>query len=67
MALHRASGQWQLGLLLTLVTALCWATLPIALKLVLEVLDPITLTWFRFLVAALVTGAWLSARGRLGG
>ncbi|MFC3815435.1 DMT family transporter [Lysobacter sp. GCM10012299] len=67
MTLHRASGQWRLGLLLTLVTALCWATLPIALKLVLEVLDPITLTWFRFLVAALVTGAWLGWRGKLGG
>ncbi|UNK48346.1 DMT family transporter [Lysobacter sp. S4-A87] len=67
MSLHRASGQWRLGLLLTLVTALCWATLPIALKLVLEVLDPITLTWFRFLVAALVTGAWLGWRGKLGG
>lgn len=67
MTLHRASGQWRLGLLLTLVTALCWATLPVALKLVLEVLDPITLTWFRFLVAAVVTGAWLGARGKLGG
>ena len=67
MTLHRASGQWRLGLLLTLITAACWATLPIALKLVLEVLDPITLTWFRFLVAAVLTGAWLAARGKLGG
>lgn len=67
MNLHRASGHWRLGLLLTLITAACWATLPVALKLVLQELDPITLTWFRFLVAALVTGAWLGARGRLGG
>ncbi|MFC3550778.1 DMT family transporter [Lysobacter cavernae] len=67
MTLHRASGHWRLGLLLTVITALCWATLPIALKLVLEVLDPITLTWFRFLVAAAFTAAWLGARGRLGG
>jgi len=67
MNLHRASGQWRLGLTLTLITAACWATLPIALKLVLQSLDPITLTWFRFLVAALVTGAWLGFRGRLGG
>jgi drug/metabolite transporter (DMT)-like permease len=66
-SLHRASGQWRLGLLLSLATAACWATLPIALKLVLEVLDPLTLTWFRFLVAALCTGAWLAARGRLRG
>jgi drug/metabolite transporter (DMT)-like permease len=67
MNLHRASGHWRLGLVLTLITAACWATLPVALKLVLQELDPITLTWFRFLVAALVTGGWLAARGRLGG
>lgn len=66
-SLHQASGQWRFGLLLSLATAACWATLPIALKLVLDVLDPITLTWFRFLVAALLTGAWLAARGGLRG
>jgi drug/metabolite transporter (DMT)-like permease len=66
MPLHRASGQWKLGLLLALTTAACWATLPIALKVSLETLDPITLTWFRFLVAAGLMGAWLAARGRLG-
>lgn len=67
MTLHRASGQWRLGLLLTLFTALCWATLPIVLKIVLVVLDPITLTWFRFVVAAAFTAAWLRFRGGLRG
>jgi drug/metabolite transporter (DMT)-like permease len=67
MALHQASGRTSLGLALSALTAACWATLPIALKLTLEVLDPITLTWFRFLVAALLTGAWLAARGQLSG
>src|SRR5688572_29345286 len=66
MALHQASGRWKLGLALALLTAACWATLPIALKVSLEVLDPLTLTWFRFLVAAVLMGAWLAARGRLG-
>jgi drug/metabolite transporter (DMT)-like permease len=66
MSLHQASGRWKLGLGLALLTAACWATLPIALKVSLEVLDPLTLTWFRFLVAALLMGAWLAARGRLG-
>jgi len=61
--LHRASGRWRLGLSLTLLTALCWATLPIALKITLEQLDPITLTWFRFAVAALGVGGWLALRG----
>lgn len=67
MALHQASGRASLGFALSALTAACWATLPVALKLTLAVLDPITLTWFRFLVAALLTGAWLALRGRLGG
>jgi drug/metabolite transporter (DMT)-like permease len=65
MALHQASGRWKFGLMLALLTAACWATLPIALKVSLEVLDPLTLTWFRFLVSAVLMGAWLAARGRL--
>ena len=65
MALHQASGRWQLGLLLALVTAACWATLPVALKITLEQLDPITLTWFRFVIASGVLLAWLGARGGL--
>lgn len=67
MSRHQASGRTSLGLALSALTAACWATLPIALKLTLEVLDPITLTWFRFLVAALLTGAWLGLRGGLRG
>lgn len=67
MSLHRASGRWKLGLALTVFTALCWATLPIVLKIVLNVLDPITLTWFRFVVAALVTAGWMRWRGQLHG
>ena len=65
--LHRASGRSRLGLALSLVTALCWATLPVALKVTLQALDPLTLTWFRFLVAAVLTAGWLALRGRTGG
>src|SRR6187549_3394765 len=67
MALHQASGRWRLGLSMALLTALSWATLPVALKITLEQLDPYTLTWFRFLVAALLMLAWLGARGGFGG
>lgn len=67
MALHQASGRWRLGLGLSASTALLWATLPIALKLALEQVDTLTLTWFRFLVAGVLTGAWLAWRGRLDG
>jgi drug/metabolite transporter (DMT)-like permease len=49
--------------LLAVLAASFWATLPIALKVALEVLDPWTLTWFRFLVAALLMSAWLAWRG----
>ena len=67
MALHQTSGRWKLGLLLALITAACWATLPVALKITLEQLDPYTLTWFRFVIAAGVMFAWLAARGGLAG
>src|SRR4249919_1380642 len=67
MALHQASGRWKLGLAMALLTAVSWATLPVALKITLEQLDPYTLTWFRFLFAAACMGAWLGARGGFAG
>ena len=67
MALHQASGRWKLGLAMALLTALSWATLPVALKITLEQLDPYTLTWFRFLVAAALMLAWLGTRQGFGG
>jgi len=63
--LHQASGRWKLGLLLALVTAACWATLPVALKMSLSVLDPMTLTWFRFAFAAVFMGLWLLGKRRM--
>ncbi len=62
MALHISSGRWKLGLLLALATASMWATLPVALKIALEQVDPYTLTWFRFVIAFAVIGGWLSMR-----
>ncbi len=64
MTLHVASGRWKLGLLLALLTAALWATLPVALKVALVAVDPWTLTWFRFLFAALGLGAFLAWRGQ---
>jgi len=66
MALHQASGRWRLGLAMALLTALSWATLPVALKITLEQLDPYTLTWFRFLVAAACMLAWIGMREGFG-
>jgi drug/metabolite transporter (DMT)-like permease len=50
---------------LALVTAFCWATLPLVLKMTLRVMDPITLTWFRLLFAAVFMFFWLSAKKQL--
>jgi drug/metabolite transporter (DMT)-like permease len=67
MTLHRTSGRWQLGLGLSAATAALWATLPLALKLSVQQVDAITLTWFRFVAAAIATGLWLGWRGQLRG
>lgn len=53
------------GFILSLVTALMWGVLPIALKLALERLDPYTITWWRLMSAALLLGAVLTWQGRL--
>jgi len=66
MALHQASGRTRLGLSLALSTAALWATLPIALKVTLEELDPYTLTWFRFVFAFVVLSIWVGARRGFG-
>lgn len=65
MTLHTPSGRWRLGLLLAFVTAAFWSTLPVALKIALEQLDPWTLTWARFAFAAAVVIGWLAWRGAL--
>lgn len=66
MAMHTTSGRWQLGMTLAMVTALFWATLPITLKIALESLDAWTITWVRFVSAALALLAWLSWKRSLG-
>lgn len=48
-------NNWKLGLSLSLLVVFFWATLPVALKISLNVLDAWTLTWLRFCVAAMIT------------
>ncbi len=55
----------RLAFLLALVAALFWGVLPLALDVVAPVLDTCTITWCRFLVAAIVIGAFLARRGAL--
>src|SRR5688572_21632153 len=65
-ARHSTTGRWRLGLFLAILTMMTWATLPVALKIALAHVDPWTLTWFRFLVAAVVIGLWLGPRSIAG-
>lgn len=65
--MHKTSGRWKLGLALALTTALMWGLLPIALKLLLGAMDAYTITWYRFLAAAIVLGIFQARRGALGG
>jgi len=59
------SGRWKLGILLALSTATMWGVLPIALKGVLETLDPLTTTFFHLSLAAVLITPYLLVRRRL--
>ncbi len=58
--MHKLSGRWKLGLAFAVVTAAFWGVLPIALTIVLRTVDPVTLTWMRFLTAAAMLGVILA-------
>lgn len=52
------------GLILSLVTALMWGVLPVALKRVLQHLDPLTITWVRLVFATIVVGSYYLWTGK---
>jgi drug/metabolite transporter (DMT)-like permease len=63
--MHVSSGRWLYGLSLALVTAVLWGILPVKLNQVLQVMDPVTVTWFRLLVSGSLLFIWLASVGRL--
>ncbi len=63
--MHTTTGQWKVGFALALVATVLWGALPIALKLLLGQLDPYTITWARFLAAAVLLGAYQLRRRAL--
>ncbi|MDZ7966645.1 MAG: DMT family transporter [Nostoc sp. DedSLP03] len=65
MLIHQSSGRWRLGLTLSLLTVLLWGILPIALAVILQVLDVYTVIWFRFLVSFILLAVYLGIRGKL--
>ena len=63
--MNQLSGRWKLGLLLATSTATMWGILPIMLSGLLNTLDPITTTFFRFSLAAILITPYLIVRRRL--
>lgn len=63
--MHQITGKTMLGLLLALTTAVLWGVLPIALKMLLDVITANTITAIRFLAAAVIVGIWLGCLGKL--
>jgi drug/metabolite transporter (DMT)-like permease len=63
--MHKISGNWRLGLSLCLLTVVLWGVLPIALAIILAVVDVYTVTWFRFLISFVLLAAYLAVRGKL--
>lgn len=59
------TGNWRLGLVFASITAVSWGFLPIALKAMLDYMDPYTITWYRFVAAALIAGGALWITGGL--
>lgn len=60
-----SNGNWKLGFLMALITALMWGLLPIAMKFLLKVMDPYTLTWFRFAGSLSILGTYLVSRRKI--
>lgn len=63
--MHQSSGRVGLGFSLALLTAVLWGLLPIALKWLLSSMSAATITWIRFVVAAVVVGAVLLVRKQI--
>lgn len=63
--MHQASGNSLTGFILALITAVLWGMLPIALKVVLTELTANTITWVRFLAAAVFVVLVLWKQGNL--
>jgi len=62
---QHAEGAFAKGLFYVVVTVLFWGILPIALVFSLSLQDGTTITWFRFLIAAIIVFAYQLRQGKL--
>jgi drug/metabolite transporter (DMT)-like permease len=65
MELHRTTGNWRLGLGLSLITVILWGIVPITLAIVLKKLDVYTINWFRFVTAFILLSFYLAKQENL--
>ena len=65
MELHRTTGNWRLGLGLSLITVILWGLVPVALAVILTKLDVYTINWFRFATAFVLLGGYLAKQGNI--
>lgn len=62
---HQTTGNWQLGLGLSIITVLLWGLVPLALGVVLRVVDIYTVNSFRFLTSFVLLGWYLASQRQL--
>lgn len=63
--MHTPEQKHVAGFFLSLIAAMLWGMLPVALKELLAGMDATTIVWYRFLVAGMVLCTWLAYTGQL--
>jgi drug/metabolite transporter (DMT)-like permease len=63
--MHNPTIRHTAGFFLSLIAAMLWGVLPIALKELLSGMDAITIVWYRFFVAGVVLLLWLTWQRKL--
>ncbi len=63
--MHQITHRWKLGFALAFTTAVMWGLLPIAIKVLFHSMDSWTITFYRFIGAALMMGAYLAYKKQI--
>jgi len=63
--MHNPAIKNTTGFFLSLIAAMLWGMLPLALKELLAGMDAITIVWYRFFVAGVVLFIWLAIQRKL--
>lgn len=58
--------RWKSGLCLAVLTSMMWGSLPLALKVALTEMDPLTVAFYRFLLAFIFSWLCLAVAGQTG-